>query len=91
MQVFKYKIGNEQYNILTSIEKLSIAEVKAMYWLRWKIETDFKKIKYDVLMSRIRSKNYNSFLVDIHCIKLVCMFPHLLNITEIKKPIIHII
>ena len=58
VQLFKYKIKGNTYHILTSItEKISIAEIKALYWRRWKIETDNKKFKYDILSSNIRSKN----------------------------------
>jgi hypothetical protein len=57
---------------LTSItDKLTIGEIKALYWKRWNIETDNKKIKYDILCEDIRSKNYNSFLVDIECIRFI--------------------
>ena len=50
VQLFKYKINNEVYCILTSItEKISISEIKGLYWLRWKVETHIKKMKYDAL------------------------------------------
>ena len=66
VQLFKYKIKNEQYYILSSItEDISINEIKALYWKRWKIETDNKKFKYDILLNNVRSKNYNTFMVDI--------------------------
>ena len=43
VQIFKYRIKNEYYYILTSItDKISIMEIKALYKLRWKIETDNK-------------------------------------------------
>lgn len=72
IQLFKYKIKNENFYILTSItDKLTIGEIKALYWKRWNIETDNKKIKYDILCEDIRSKNYNSFLVDIECIRFI--------------------
>jgi hypothetical protein len=72
VQSFKYKIKDENFYILTSItDKISINEIKALYWKRWRIETDNHKIKYDVLRQNIRSKNYNSFLVDTECIRFI--------------------
>lgn len=72
VQLFKYKIKGNNYHILTSItDKISIAEIKALYWRRWKIETDNKKFKYDVLSSNIRSKKNNSIATDIECIKFM--------------------
>jgi hypothetical protein len=92
VQLFKYKIKNHQYNILTSItEKISIAEIKALYWKRWKIETNNKKFKYDILSSNIRSKNYISIHVDIECVKFIALLSSIIeyigkeNLRENKK------
>ena len=72
IQLFKYKIKTENYYILTSIvEKISIKEIKALYYKRWKIETDNKKIKCDIIDKHVRSKKYNSFLVDIESIRFI--------------------
>ena len=80
VQLFKYKIKGNTYHILTSItEKISIAEIKALYWRRWKIETDNKKFKYDILSSNIRSKNNNSIAVDIECIKFMSIISSIIE------------
>lgn len=72
VQLFKYKIKNENYFILTSItDKISIKEIKALYRKRWKNETDNKKFKYDILYNNIRSKKHNSLLVDIESIRFM--------------------
>ena len=72
IQLFKYKIKKENYYILTTIiDDISIKEIKALYRKRWKVETDNKKFKYDILYNNIRSKNHNSFLVDIEAIRFV--------------------
>lgn len=72
IQLFKYKIKNEYYYILTSIlDKISIKEIKALYNKRWKIETDNKKIKYDILFNEIRAKKHNSLMVDIESIRFM--------------------
>lgn len=80
VQLFKYKIKGNTYHILTSItENISIAEIKALYWKRWKIETDNKKFKYDILCSNIRSKNNNSIAVDIECIKFMSIISSIIE------------
>lgn len=80
VQLFKYSMKNHNYNILTSItEKVSISEIKALYWKRWQIETDNKKFKYDILTTNIRSKNYNSFLADIECIRFVSIISSIIE------------
>ena len=72
VQIFKYKIKNEIYYILTSItDNISVKEIKALYQKRWAVETDNKKIKYDILYNNFRSKKYNSFLVDIETMRFM--------------------
>lgn len=89
VQLFKYKIDEEDYFILTSItEKISINEIKALYRKRWNNETDNKKFKYDILYNGIRSKNYNSFLVDIESIRfmsIISAFIEYLGKNDIKS------
>ena len=80
VQLFKYKIKKHEYYILTSItEKITIPEIKALYWRRWKVETDIKKFKYDILSSDIRSKKYNSFLVDIESIRFMSIISSIIE------------
>ena len=80
VQLFKYKIKGNTYHILTSItDKISIAEIKALYWRRWKIETDNKKFKYDILSSNIRSKNKNSIATDIECVKFMSLISSIIE------------
>ena len=89
VQLFKYKIENENYYILTSItEKISIKEIKALYQKRWKNETDNKKFKYDILYNGIRSKNHNSLLVDIESVRfmsIISSFIEYLGKDDIKS------
>ena len=80
VQLFKYKIKKHEYYILTSItEKITISEIKALYWRRWKVETDIKKFKYDILSSDIRSRKYNSFLVDIESIRFISIISSIIE------------
>lgn len=72
MLLFKYKIKKETYCILTSIvDPISLSEIKALYWRRWQVELDIRKFKYDILYDKIRSKNHNSLLLDIECIRFI--------------------
>jgi len=80
LKLYKYKIKDEDYNIITSItNEIHIDEVKALYWRRWKIETDFKKEKYDVLHGNIKSKKENTFLLDIECIRFVVLISSIIE------------
>lgn len=94
VQLFKYKIKEEYYYMLTSItEKISVNEIKALYQKRWRNETDNKKYKYDVLNGNIRSKKYNSLLVDIETIRYISTLSSLIEClgvyTIFKKIKIH--
>jgi hypothetical protein len=72
VQLFKYKIKDEIYCVLTSItEKISIAEIKALYWLRWNVEKHIRVMKYDILFDMIRSKKHNTLMTDLECIRFI--------------------
>ena len=80
VKLFKYKVKNEVYNILTSItDKISVGEIRALYWKRWKIETDNKKFKYDILRTNIRSKKYFSLSVDVECVKFMSIISSIIE------------
>ena len=86
VQLFKYKIKKNQYNILTSItNKINIQEIKALYWKRWKIETDNKKFKYDILSANIRSKNNTTIQLDIECIKFMSIISSVIEFLGKEK------
>ena len=83
VQLFKYKIKNEQYYILSSItEDISINEIKALYWKRWKIETDNKKFKYNILLNNVRSKIIIHLWLTLRAFDLLHYCQQLLNILE---------
>ncbi len=72
VRLFKYIIAKEEYCIMTTImDDISISEIKAMYWLRWKVETDIGKMKEKIMPNRIRSENINSLLTDLACIRFI--------------------
>ncbi len=60
-----------KYYLLTSLKNKSIKELSNDYWGRWSIETNFKKLKYDTLFDRIRTKTNDQVLIDIKMINFV--------------------
>ncbi len=60
-----------EYYLLTSLKDKTIEELSDNYWGRWAIETNFKKIKYDILFDRIRSKTFDQVIIDIKMINFV--------------------
>ncbi len=60
-----------KYFLLTSLKDKSIKELSDDYWGRWSIETNFKKVKYDTLFDRIRSKTNDQVIIDIKMINFV--------------------
>ena len=53
------------------IDNISINEIKAMYWLRWKVETDIGKMKEKIMPNRIRSEKVNTLMTDLQCIRFI--------------------
>lgn len=87
VQLFKYKIMGNMYCIMTSItENISIAEIKALYWLRWNVETDIKKRKYDIVTNnKLRSLTYNSFMTDLESVRFMSIISSFIEHTGVKS------
>ena len=86
VQIFKYKIKDEIVCILTSItDRITIPEIKALYWLRWNIETDFKKLKYDILVNKSFSLTYNSLMTRLESLKFMSILACFIDHTGHKK------
>lgn len=79
VKLFKYVIKTNTYNILTSLTNISLKEMKAVYWKRWKVETENKKFKYDILSKGIRSKKYESFLTDLESVFFMSIISSLIE------------
>jgi hypothetical protein len=48
-----------------------MAEIKAIYWLRWKVETNFGKMKMNIIPIRFRSKKINTLMTDLACVRFI--------------------
>lgn len=64
---FEKKDGDktETIYLLTNLIKHRPMTLTKKYWDRWDIETDFRKLKYDILYERIRSKSEHQVMIDI--------------------------
>ena len=87
VQLFKYKIMKNVYCIMTSItEHIYIAEIKSLYWLRWNVETDIRKRKYDIVTdNKLRSLTYNSFMTDFESVRFIAIISSFIEYTGLKS------
>ena len=86
VQLFKYKIKEELYCILTSItDNISIPEIKSLYWLRWNIETDFRKLKYDILTNYSPALTYNSLMTRLESLRFMSLLSSFVEYAGLKK------
>lgn len=90
VQLFKYNSKNTIVYLLTTItDPITISEIKALYKKRWEVEKHFREFKYDILKGDIRSKNENSFIVDILSVQcsfiLISILQELINKTYVDK------
>ena len=67
------KENNDDRYLLTNLINLSAKTIIKDYSLRWDVETDFKKVKYDILFNHIRSKKENQVLIDIKILNFVAL------------------
>jgi len=80
--LYKYKINNQQYNILSTLN--INYDIKNLYHLRWKTETFFKQIKYNIIKNNtIKSKKLNTLLLDFESIHITSIMNSIVvNILE---------
>ena len=64
-KIIKYIKNNEKMYLLTNLINYSAKTLKKNYMLRWEVETDFRKIKYDILYNNIRSKTKKQVMIDV--------------------------
>lgn len=64
---FEKKDGDkiETVYLLTNLTKHRPITLTNKYWYRWAVETDFRKLKYDILYERIRSKSEHQVMIDV--------------------------
>jgi glycerol-3-phosphate responsive antiterminator len=54
--------------------------------LRWKVETDYRKFKYDILYNNIRSKTKIQLMIDIKILNFIAILTgQLENSCKVKK------
>ena len=82
-KVIKYKVGEKNYYLLTNNLSKRSDTLSANYWNRWSIESDFRKVKYDILYNNIRSKTEKQVTIDVKILNIVGML--LGYIENIKK------
>jgi len=70
-KIVKYKPNHEECYLLTNLIDHNVTSLSRYYWNRWKIETDFRKIKYDILFDVIRSKSKNQIILDVCIINFI--------------------
>ena len=66
-RIVRYTIGTEDYFLLTTLlnPKITVDILAKKYWDRWTCESDFRKVKYDVLFNGIRSVTDKQVCLDI--------------------------
>ena len=64
-KIVKYIKNNEERYLLTNLINYSSKTINNNYIDRWDVETDFRKLKYDILYNNIRSKTKQQVMIDI--------------------------
>ena len=57
--------------LLTNLIDTSAKKLKNNYMSRWEVETDFRKLKYDILYNNIRSKTKKQLMIDIKILNFI--------------------
>ena len=70
-KIIKYFKNNEDRYLLTNLINCSTKTLKNKYMLRWDVETDFRKLKYDILYNNIRSKTKKQVLIDVKILNFI--------------------
>jgi len=68
-RVVRFKITDNTYEtIITNLDKINFppSEIKALYRMRWGIETSFRELKYAIGLSHFHSKKSNLVLQEIY-------------------------
>jgi hypothetical protein len=68
------EVKPDDYYLLTNIvDKYTVDDFMDFYHNRWRIETHFKLIKYNLSLKRVTARQHNSFLQDIYIHQLICI------------------
>ena len=87
-KIIKYIKNKEERYLLTNLINVSPKKLKNNYILRWYVETDFRKLKYDVLYNNIRSKTKEQVLIDVKILNFISILVEQIeNACKCKKKI----
>jgi len=87
-KIIKYIKNKEERYLLTNLINVSPKKLKNNYILRWYVETDFRKLKYDVLYNNIRSKTKEQVLIDVKILNFISILVgQIENACKCKKKI----
>lgn len=70
-KIVKYLKNNEWRYLLTNLIHRSAETLKNNYMLRWDVETDFRKLKYDIMYNNIRSKTREQVIIDVKILNFI--------------------
>lgn len=70
-KVVKYIKDKDSVYLLTNLIDTTAKKLKNNYMSRWEVETDFRKLKYDVLYNNIRSKTKKQLMIDIKILNFI--------------------
>ena len=71
---------------MTSLLDKNIDEIKELYWKRWKVETNFKFLKYNLSLLNSNVKSEMILKQDVSCCSFICNFIAFINkLLNIKK------
>lgn len=87
-RVVRIKISENTYEtILTNLDELSFpsAEIKALYYLRWGIETSFRELKYAIGLTSFHSKKVEYITQEIFARLVMYNFCEMITMQVIIK------
>lgn len=80
--------NNDRY-LMTNLIHKSPNSIKKDYGLRWDVEVDFRKLKYDILYDNIRSKKESQVMIDVKMFNFVsiilCQIENICKTEQGKK------
>lgn len=77
---------NEIKYLLTNLINTSTKTLKNNYMLRWRVETDFRKLKYDIMFNNIRSKTKVQLMIDIKILNFISiLIGQIENVCKVNK------
>lgn len=68
---FTKNINNQIVYLLTNLINHNTKTLTDHFWYRWEVETDFRKLKYDIMYERIRSKSEKQVMIDIKILNFI--------------------